>query len=152
MILKTVTVPVPQGPLGLGLQAEEPIVMELDTDSPLKRVGIKEGFKLIAIKLGSGVVLENMTTEETIDALEENILDSRRKIVFEMGYHNVNQTTSGKPDKPSLEYWETDLVAWFQYYDADGSGALSQREVIDEQFAREEEYYNKKDDDKDSKK
>mmetsp|Transcript_11521 Transcript_11521/g.17693 ORF Transcript_11521/g.17693 Transcript_11521/m.17693 type:complete len:498 (+) Transcript_11521:64-1557(+) len=128
---KTVSVPVPQGPLGLALQEEEPIVVGLDTYSPLKRADIQEGFKLIAIKLGNGVVLENMTTKEVIDALEENFLDSRRKIVFEMGYHSVNQTTSGKPDKPSLEYWKTDLVAWFQYYDADGSGALSQREVID---------------------
>lgn len=131
-INKRVTVPVPQGPLGLALLGgDDPIVVGLNIYSPLKRADIQNGFKLISIKLGNGVVLENMATRDVINALKENEKDSRRKIVFEMGNPDVKQTRLGTQSKPSLEFWETDLTAWFEYYDADGSGALSQKEVID---------------------
>lgn len=129
----TYNIPVPQGSvtsLGISLQeGEHPIVLGIDKHSRLRRTPIKRGFKLIAIELGNGITFDNVNTEEVIHIMREHARDSRRKLIFHGGNH-LNRLTETSEKHP-MAYWETDLVEWFEYYDVDDSGALSQKEVID---------------------
>jgi len=127
------TCPVPPGSVGLALKGGKvPIVIDIDRSSPLHNTPIEPGFVLVAVKLGNGITLEDMDTKETIDALKENNRDPNRRLVFISKLERDDDESDKElEDKHSLEYWETDLVGWFKYYDMDGSGSLSQKEVID---------------------
>jgi len=144
---------IPPGTIGVTLKDEKskiPIIKTIDNSSPLQNSPIEPGSRLVALTFSNGIHMEGMDSDETIAALQEHSKDPVRRLTFQLGGRNnrkvfgtTTTTTTRrrenntrkkqvKKETTLLEYWENnDMTTWFQWYDIDGSGSLSQKEVID---------------------